>query len=115
MYGLKSSPKHWADLLSKTLLEAGYTQSDYDSCLYYYKDYKTGKEVYIACYVDDLIVTGDQGYIDSFVRFLQSKFTVRDLGEAKVFVGMEVNRNKIKLLKYPKLLVSKILQKNSDY
>ena len=94
LYGLKSSPKHWADLLSKTLLEAGYTQSDYDSCLYYYKDYKTGKEVYIACYVDDLIATGDQGYIDSFVRFLQSKFTVRDLGEAKVFLGMEVNRNR---------------------
>ena len=66
--------------------------------------------------MDDLIATGDQAYIDSFVRFLQSKFTVRDLGESKVFLDMEVNRNrKNKRLKYPKLLISKTLQKNSDY
>ena len=73
LHGLKSSPKHWAHLLSKTLLEAGYTQSDYDPCLYFHKCAKTDKEVYIACYVDDLLATGDQGFIDDFVRFLESK------------------------------------------
>ena len=54
------------------LLEAEYTQSDYDPCLYFYKCAKTGKEVCIACYVDDLLATGDQGFIDDFVSFLES-------------------------------------------
>ena len=44
LYGLKQSPKHWADLLAKTLLELGYKRSDYDSCLYYYKDNKDNKD-----------------------------------------------------------------------
>ena len=87
-------PKHWANLLSKTLLEAGYTQSDYDPCRYFYKDTKIGKEVYIACYVDDLLTARDQRFTDNFVRFLESKFTVRDLGEAEVFLDMEIERNR---------------------
>ena len=70
LYGLKQSPKHWADLLAKTLLELGYKRSDYDSCLYYYKDAKTNKQVFIACYVDDLLIVGDQCFIDQLVNFL---------------------------------------------
>ena len=96
LYGLKQAPKHWADLLSKTLLDLGYVKTDYDSCLYQWRDPKTGREIKIACYVDDLLITGDKNYIDEFVKYMESRFTVRDLGEPKTFLGMEITRNRSK-------------------
>ena len=94
LYGLKQSPKHWADLLSDTLKNLGYKQSNYDSCCYRYIDPSTKREIYIACYVDDLLVVGDQHYINELLTTLKGIFTVRDLGEPSTFLGMEITRNK---------------------
>ena len=96
LYGLKQSPKHWADLLSDFLIKLGYKRSSFDSCLYQYKDAYTKKEINIACYVDDLLITSCKEYIDQLVYALQQQFTVRDLGEPSTFLGMEVKRNRKK-------------------
>jgi hypothetical protein len=96
LYGLKQSPKHWADLLSKTLTDMGYKRANFDSCLYTYKCPKTKREINIACYVDDLLVSGCTEFIDELVATLQKRFTVRDMGEAKTFLGMEIERDRKK-------------------
>ena len=55
--------------------------------------YETG-EVHIACYVDDPLVVGDQQYVNDLINTLKVIFTVRDLGEPKTFLGMEIYHDK---------------------
>ena len=92
LYGLKNSAKAWFDTFSEFLTEIGYTRSDFDDCLW---EYKNGdKKVYIVVFVDDLLVIGDDSYINDFMTCVNKKFKIRDLGEAKSFLGMEITRNR---------------------
>ena len=60
---------------------------------YYYKDPNSNKEIFVAVYVDDLLATGCDEFIKQLVTYMKNKFTVRDLGEAKSFLGMEIERD----------------------
>ena len=51
---------------------------------------KEGDKVIIH---DDLLATGCDEYIEQLVTYMKNKFTVRDLGEAKSFLGMEIERD----------------------
>ncbi|XP_071708042.1 uncharacterized mitochondrial protein AtMg00810-like [Rutidosis leptorrhynchoides] len=45
----------------------------------------------LLVYVDDIVITGnDIVQIDQFKKFLKSKFMIKDLGELKYFLGIEV-------------------------
>ena len=57
VYGLNSAPRAWHNTLRKALLEAGWSQSALDPCLYVLRQ---GRETVGACivYVDDLAVQG---------------------------------------------------------
>ena len=50
--------------------------------------------MYIVVFVDDLLVIGDDSYINDFMTCVNKKFKIRDLGEAKSFLGMEITRNR---------------------
>ena len=70
----------------------GFRQSHYDYSLFIKR---TGKElVIILVYVDDLIVTGNsQTLINKARKDLQHSFKMKDLGELKFFLGIEVARS----------------------
>ncbi|GJW43371.1 ribonuclease H-like domain-containing protein [Tanacetum coccineum] len=52
----------------------------------------------INCYVDDLVLTGNSEVeIKEFKKFLSYKFKIKDLGELKYFLGIEVLKTKIGL------------------
>ncbi|XP_071695605.1 uncharacterized mitochondrial protein AtMg00810-like [Rutidosis leptorrhynchoides] len=54
---------------------------------------KKTKDVFLALlvYVDDIVVTGnDDKEIENFKMFLKTKFQIKDLGELKYFLGIEV-------------------------
>jgi hypothetical protein len=56
-----------------------------------------GKSSFIAIlvYVDDLLVSGDSlTEIEDIKRLLDSHFSIKDLGQLKYFLGLEVARNK---------------------
>ncbi|GJU09497.1 ribonuclease H-like domain-containing protein [Tanacetum coccineum] len=49
----------------------------------------------INCYVDDLVLTGNSKVeIKEFKKFLSYKFKIKDLGELKYFLGIEVLKTK---------------------
>ena len=53
-------------LLVHFLTKQGYTRSDYDECLWEYKNGK--KRLYLIVFVDDVLAIGDDDYIASFME-----------------------------------------------
>jgi len=57
--------------------------------------YNHGKITALIIYVDDMIVTGnDPNEISSLQRYLASNFDMKQLGDLKYFLGIEVARSK---------------------
>ena len=105
IYGLKQSPRDWYDHLITWMMKpinkedekkggAGCEPSPNDPCLFKCKN--EGRTIWIALYVDDMMIVGDQSLIDEFVVRIGNKFKIRDLGEPTHFLGIEIKRAKDK-------------------
>ncbi|GKA59628.1 zinc finger, CCHC-type containing protein [Tanacetum coccineum] len=59
-------------------------------CVYSKFD-SSGKGVIICLYVDDMLIFGtDQNQVDKTKKFLSSKFSMKDMGEADVILGIKI-------------------------
>ena len=66
-------------------------ETESDKSLFVSKD----KKMYIAVYVDDLLIFGaDMGRIDKVKSELKSTFKMTDLGPASHYLGMEIRRDR---------------------
>ena len=93
IYGLKQSPRAWYHKLSTTLMDRGFKKSEADHTLFTLPS-KEGI-VLILVYVDDIIISGnDKVGIQDTKVFLKTVFDIKDLGELKYFLGIEVCRSK---------------------
>ena len=89
LYGLKQAPRGWTDRMSKFLQSIGFEIKKADHSLYV-KKIDCGL-VIIVIYVDDLIVTGsNKDEIAHVKKVLGAEFDMKDLGELKYFLGIEV-------------------------
>jgi hypothetical protein len=89
LYGLKQASRGWHDKIAEYLVTIGFLMLDADHSLYVRKSDEG--IVVIAIYVDDLIVGGDnEKEVEHVKSFLKQKFDVKDLGELKFFLGIEV-------------------------
>jgi hypothetical protein len=92
IYGLKQSPRLWNENLQNTMRKFGFTKSEYDECLFVKRS--NGEELYVAIFVDDLIIAGSSlTYINDFKNLLKKEYSMKDIGELKYFLGMEVIRD----------------------
>jgi hypothetical protein len=82
LYGLKQSPRTWFDRFRHALCGMGYKQCNGDHTVFY--KYLGRKVTVLAVYIDDIIITGDDE------RDLSKKFEVKDLGQLKYFLGIEI-------------------------
>ena len=91
LYGLKQAPRAWYDRFADYLLHIGFRMSHADHSLYVYKS-DVGI-VLITIYVDDLIIVGDnETEIEHVKGLLKQEFEMKDLGELRYFLGIEVIR-----------------------
>ncbi|KAL2240118.1 UNVERIFIED_CONTAM: Retrovirus-related Pol polyprotein from transposon RE2 [Sesamum indicum] len=92
LYGLKQASRQWNVELTLKLTDFGFSQSAYDHCLFT-KMTDSGL-VALLVYVDDIVVTAPSlELIQSVKTYLHSLFTIKDLGDARYFLGLEIARN----------------------
>ena len=91
LYGLKQAPRAWHDKIAEYLVTIGFEMAYADHSLYVHKSDKG--IVVITIYVDDLIVGGDSlTEIENVKSLLKQKFDMKDLGDLRYFLGIEVIR-----------------------
>ena len=87
LYDLKQGSHQWFAKLSSALTSCGYKASDHSLFL----KHSSGSITTLLVYVDDVILTGDSlPKIESIKQFLDSKFKIKDLGDLKYSLGLEV-------------------------
>nr|GEW41754.1 retrotransposon protein, putative, Ty1-copia subclass [Tanacetum cinerariifolium] len=94
LYGLKQPPRQWYMRFDEYMLSNGFKRSSYDICVYY-RSYAPGKYIYQLLYVDDMLIAcKSKAEIGSTKSLLKREFDMKDLGEAKKILGMEIVRDR---------------------
>lgn len=94
LYGLKQAPRQWYIKFNTFVQKLGFARSKYDSC-FFFKGSGGPESVYLLLYVDDMLLAcHDRSEIDSIKSKLKSEFEMKDLGEAKRILGMEITRDR---------------------
>ncbi|GJV17432.1 retrotransposon protein, putative, ty1-copia subclass [Tanacetum coccineum] len=94
LYGLKKSPRQWYRRFDEYMLSNGFKRSSYDSCVYY-RSYAPGEYIYLLLYVDDMLIScKSKAEIGSTKSLLKKEFDMKELGEAKKILGMEIIRDR---------------------
>jgi len=93
LYGLKQAPKMWYAKLDDFLKSQGFDNIDPDACFYLLMDH--GEIIIVLVYVDDLLlVASSLAAIYKIKKDLHELFEMKDLGQAKVILGLEIRRDK---------------------
>ena len=94
MYGTKQAPRCWNKKINSVLSdELGFTRSTTDPCIYRKND--VNGVMIIALYVDDLLLAAKgMNQISWIKKMFSERFEMKDLGEAKVCLGLEITRNR---------------------
>ena len=91
IYGLKQSSMNWNRNFGNFLKNLGFSRSNNDSCIYIYFDKNV--TCFIALYVDDLMVVCDSNdFLNDIKTKLKREYSMKDLGEIKQFLGIEINK-----------------------
>ncbi|CAA0807340.1 cysteine-rich RLK (RECEPTOR-like protein kinase) 8 [Striga hermonthica] len=91
LYELKQASRQWNIEFSDKLTSYGFTQSSHDHCLFFKG---SGANLLILLiYVDDVLITGGSLIaIQHLKAYLDALFTIKDLGQAKYFLGLEIHK-----------------------
>lgn len=92
IYGLKQAAKSWNDTIHQFLTKIGFMQSKADQCLYTKRI--NDEWAYILVYVDDIVlVAKTTTTIHALKQIIANEFDIKDLGEIKQYLGIEVTRD----------------------
>ncbi|KAL2252169.1 UNVERIFIED_CONTAM: Retrovirus-related Pol polyprotein from transposon RE1 [Sesamum indicum] len=92
IYGLKQSSRQWNMEFTKQLEKLGFVQSKVDHCLFTITA-ETGFFCLLV-YVDDVLIAGPcEKTISGFKTQLHNLFTIKNLGKARFFLGLEICRS----------------------
>ena len=109
-YGLTQAPRMWHRELSESLKKLAFKMSKADPSLYVKRI--NDCIVVILIYVDDLIIGGDSmDEIRKLKKNLEMQFHMKDLGELRYFLGIEMIRSESGIYMLQKQYATTMLKK----
>jgi hypothetical protein len=91
LYGLKQSGREWYLEAAKYLAELGLEPIFADACVFVRKD----QGLIVGLYVDDMVIlAADLTVVQEFKKAIAKKWEIKDLGEVKKILGLEVTRDR---------------------
>jgi hypothetical protein len=108
LYGGVDSGKQWYDHNTKFIIdELQLIQCPEDPCLFYNEE----RTVYVACYVDDLIIaTSDQALQDYYYKRFFDKYAIKDEGDLHWYLGVKYERTEHGLFTSQTAHVNKLIE-----
>ncbi|GJZ14762.1 zinc finger, CCHC-type containing protein [Tanacetum coccineum] len=107
----EQTPKQWHQKFNEVVLSNGYLLNQADKCVYSKFD-ESGKGVIICLYVDDMLIFGTgQVQVDLIKKFLSSRFSMKDMGEANVIMGMRIKHESNGIAISQSHYIEKVLKK----
>lgn len=92
IYGLKQASRTWNIKIHNTLIELGFDRIHSDAGVYVYR--QQGGNLILILYVDDIFPIGNSKLaMSALKKNLMDRYEMRDIGEAKLILGMRVQRD----------------------
>nr|GEV47759.1 zinc finger, CCHC-type [Tanacetum cinerariifolium] len=111
LYGLKQAPKQCHQNFDEVVLSSGFPLNQSDKFVYSKFD-DSGKGVIICLYVDDMLIFGtDQNQVDKTKKFSSSRFSMKNMGEADIILGIKIKRENKGIVITQYYYIEKILKK----
>jgi hypothetical protein len=89
IYGLKQSAYVWGKTLLDFLTSIGFVRMKADACIFVHKEH----QLIVGVYVDDVIAAFRKSSdYDWFIEQMKARFDIRDLGDIKECLGLQVHR-----------------------
>ncbi|GKE16522.1 zinc finger, CCHC-type containing protein, partial [Tanacetum coccineum] len=107
----EEAPKQWHQKFDEVVLSNGYLHNQADKCVYRKFD-ETSKGVIICLYVDDMLIFGtNQVQVNLTKEFLSSRFSMKDMGEADVILGIMIEHESNGIIISQSHYIEKVLKK----
>nr|GEZ33381.1 zinc finger, CCHC-type [Tanacetum cinerariifolium] len=104
-------PKDLLCRFDEVVLSSGFHLNQSDKCVYRKFD-DSGKGVIICLCVDDMLIFGtDQNQVDKTKKFLSSRFSMKDMEESDVILGIKIKRENKGIVITQSHYIEKILKK----
>jgi transposase InsO family protein len=95
LYGLKQASRQWNKKIHSVLVSIGFTRIKADAAIYVYS--KGNVRIIVPIFIDDITFAGNsKAEIDSCIQELSNHFKLRDLGDTKFLLGIEISRDRSK-------------------
>ncbi|CEG45015.1 retrotransposon ty1-copia subclass [Plasmopara halstedii] len=97
IYGLKQAASAWNKTIHRVFMKFGFKSCGADQCVYV-KEFK-GNLIYVCLYVDDMIIVAKTSKeIQDVKTRLKKACKMKELGEAKIILGMEIDHQRSAIL-----------------
>ncbi|CAI7792007.1 unnamed protein product [Closterium sp. NIES-54] len=97
IYGLKQAPRQWYLKFDEALMDFGFERSECDPALYLYVD-------------DILLMSSSMVLLDEVKSLLSPRFRMKDLGEAKYYLGVQIERDESGILIHQEMYILNMLE-----
>src|SRR3954465_5813316 len=97
IYGLKQASRSWNLHFDEVIKGFRFVQSYGEACIY--KKVSGSSLAFLILYVDDILLIGnDVELLKSVKDYLNSKFSMKDLGDAAYILGIKITRDRSRRL-----------------